>query len=112
MAPEIACVAPVACRLGEGPVWDAARDRLLWIDIKDPAVLALAIAGGAVQRWKMPAPIGAIGLRAKGGLVAALRGGFAFIDLATGAVTRVADPEAHLPENRFNDGHVDPSGRF
>jgi sugar lactone lactonase YvrE len=60
----------------------------------------------------MPQPLGAIGLRAKGGLVGALRNGFAFIDLESGAVEPIVDPEAHLPGNRFNDGHVDPRGRF
>ena len=60
----------------------------------------------------MPEPLGAIGLRTKGGLVGAFRSGFSYINLDTGAVTPVGDVTAHPPGNRFNDGHVDPRGRF
>src|SRR5258708_3356774 len=109
---DIACVAPVGCVLGEGPGWDGAAGRLYWVDIKNPAVHALEPASGARHRWPMPAPIGAIGLRARGGLVAALKTGFAFVDLDGGVVTPIVDPEADRPGNRFNDGHVDARGRF
>ena len=37
--------------------------------------------------------------------------GLRFLDLTTGEVTRIGDPEGHLPHNRFNDGKVDRSGR-
>lgn len=112
MSVAVECVAPVRCRLGEAPVWDVVGNRLLWVDVKDPAVFAMNVATRAIRRWPMPAPLGAIGLRARGGLVGAFRDGFAFIDLESGAVTPIADPEKHVPHNRFNDGHVDPRGRF
>ena len=108
----VECVARVACVLGEGPVWDAENNRLFWVDIKAPALFAMGLATRAVRRWDMPEPLGAIGLRAKGGLVGAFRSGFAFIDLETGAVERVGNVTAHPSGNRFNDGHVDPRGRF
>jgi sugar lactone lactonase YvrE len=112
MSVRIECIAPIGCVLGEGPVWDARAGRLLWVDIKDPAVFAFDPASREIKRWAMPARLGAIGLRERGGLVGAFKNGFAFIDLDTGAVTPIADPEAHLPGNRFNDGKVDPLGRF
>jgi hypothetical protein len=34
--------------LGEGPIWDAARGRLLWIDIDDGAVLIGRVDGDRV----------------------------------------------------------------
>jgi sugar lactone lactonase YvrE len=37
--------------------------------------------------------------------------GLGFLDLETGEVTRIGNPENHLPQNRFNDGKVDRSGR-
>jgi D-xylonolactonase len=110
---RIECIAESGCLLGEGPVWEAREGRLLWVDIKDPAVWSLDLASRRTQRRAMPDRLGAIGLREKGGgLVGAFKNGFAFIDLATGAVTPIGDPEAHLPENRFNDGKVDALGRF
>src|SRR4030095_8651173 len=33
-------------------------------------------------------------------------------DPSTGTVTLVADPESHIPENRFNDAKCDPAGRL
>jgi xylono-1,5-lactonase len=108
---DVACVADAGCVLGEGPVWDGRSRTLYWVDIKNPAVHALDPHSGTTRRWPMPEMIGAVGLR-DGGLVAALKSGFAFIDLGDGRVTAIADPEAHRPGNRFNDGKVDPLGRF
>jgi len=112
MSVEVTCVAPLGCVLGEGPVWDDRTGTLFFVDIKAPAVHALDPATGATRRWPMPAPIGAIGLRERGGLVGAFKNGFAFIDLDSGAVTPIADPEPELADNRFNDGKVDAAGRF
>ena len=42
----------------------------------------------------------------------ALKDGFAAFDPASGELTLLDDPEADLPENRFNDGKCDPAGRF
>jgi sugar lactone lactonase YvrE len=60
----------------------------------------------------MPEEVGSFALRERGGLVAALRSGFALIDLDTGAIERLVDPEADQPDNRFNDGRCDRQGRF
>ncbi len=108
----IECIAAAGCLLGEGPVWDGRNGRLYWVDIKKPAVHALDPATGECRRWPMPDEIGAIGLCRDGGLVAALRRGFAFVDLPQGEVRWIADLEADVPGNRFNDGKVDPLGRF
>jgi len=45
-------------------------------------------------------------------LLRPLQNGFAFIDRASGEVKMIANPENHLPCNRFNDGKCDPAGRF
>jgi sugar lactone lactonase YvrE len=60
----------------------------------------------------MPDLIGSIAL-AEYGLLAALRDGFYFIDLARGASARViVRPERDNPSVRFNDGKADRQGRF
>ncbi len=112
MSLAIECVAPAGAVLGEGPVWDERSGTLYWVDIKSPALLATDVAARRTRRWPMPDRIGAVGLREGEGLVAALKSGFAFIDLPTGTVRPIVDPERHLPGNRFNDGKVDPLGRF
>src|ERR1043165_2786969 len=111
---QVDCIVAAGCALGEGPVWDAAIQRLYWVDIKRPAVHAWE-AGGGTLRWQMPGPIGAIGLRGDGSLVGAFKSGFGLIDLvhgANGTVEMFAEPEPDRPGNRFNDGKVDALGRF
>jgi sugar lactone lactonase YvrE len=41
-----------------------------------------------------------------------LQNGFASIDLPDGKIEYLHNPEAHLENNRFNDGKCDPAGRF
>src|SRR5690606_21738468 len=61
---------------------------------------------------QLDAMVGTVVVRARGGLVAALENGFAFVDEETGKVEPIADPEADKPENRLNDGKCDPAGRL
>lgn len=105
------CLWAVGARLGEGPLWWAERQTLLFVDIKAPEILWRRM-DGTTGRLAMPSEVGAIVLRHSGGLVAALRSGLAFVDLDSGAIQTFASPERDLPENRFNDGKCDPKGRF
>ena len=110
--PRITCVADVGNRLGEGPHWAAGEKVLYWTDIENAVLYGLTPADGAVRRWEMPERLACLATRAGGGLVVAFASGFAFFDLASGAVTRLAAPEAGVPGNRFNDGKCDRQGRF
>jgi len=56
--------------------------------------------------------VSAVALCTNGYFLAALKGGLAFINRATGKVKILYHPEVHLPQNRFNDGKCDPAGRF
>jgi sugar lactone lactonase YvrE len=60
----------------------------------------------------LPEVVGSIAFRERGGLIAATKSGIHFLDAAGGALARAANPEARLPENRFNDGRCDRAGRF
>ena len=97
---------------GEGPAWDARDGVLYWVDITSSNVHCLNPESGEDRVFDTGTMVGAVAPRAAGGLVAALADGFAFVDTETGAVSRVADPESDVPENRFNDGKCDPAGRF
>jgi sugar lactone lactonase YvrE len=98
--------------LGEGPVWAGEEQALYWIDILRPALQRWHPAGGQHTLWPMPATIGSFALREKGGAVLALQTGFAFFDFGDETFTPIGNPEAHLPETRFNDGKCDRQGRF
>jgi sugar lactone lactonase YvrE len=108
---EIACVAPVACTLGEGPVWDEAGF-LWWVDVKAPALHRYRPEGGETRCWPLPEPVGSMALRRSGGLILALARGFAVFDPETGDLRRLFDPEPEAPGNRLNDGKCDARGRF
>jgi len=99
-------------RLGEGPVWDHRTRRLWWVDIPNGRLHAFDPARRENQTYDVEQPVGALALREKGGLLLALQSGFAFYDQQSGQLTPLADPEADLPDNRFNDGKCDPAGRF
>ena len=98
--------------LGEGPVWCAEEQSLYWVDIKKPSVRSWKPGTGEQRVWPVQAEIGSMALRSRGGMVLALRDGFAFLDLESGEVTPLHDPEPDLPGTRFNDGKCDPQGRF
>jgi sugar lactone lactonase YvrE len=100
------------CLLGEGPVWDIKNQRLLWIDILRGDIHSFYPASGNFKTFNTGKLVGAIALCAKGGLIAALDDGFALIDLEKKQINSLKDPEAHLTDNRFNDGKCDPAGRF
>ncbi len=98
--------------LGEGPVWDHRTQQLYWVDIEGFALHVYHPATRAHRKIPTGEYIGSAAVRASGGLVAAMKSGFAAIDPASGAITPIADAESHLPGNRFNDGKCDPAGRF
>lgn len=98
--------------LGEGPVWSQEEQSLYWVDILKPSVRRWTPETGEQRTWQLPAEVGSMALRERGGAVLALRTGFALLDFDTGAVTELHDPEPEATGNRFNDGKCDPAGRF
>ncbi|HMQ91403.1 MAG TPA: SMP-30/gluconolactonase/LRE family protein [Flavilitoribacter sp.] len=98
--------------LGEGPVWDARRQCICWVDILNGQIHEFTPAQNAYRRIQVNDMVGAVALRADGHFIAALKSGLAFVNRDTGAVRMLHDPEVHLPGNRFNDGKCDPAGRF
>ena len=105
-------VYPCRSLVGEACVWDP-RDRVLyWVDILDNKVNRFDPRNSSNTGWDVGAHVGCAAPRKGGGMVLALQTGFSLLDLETGQVSSVADPEAELPGNRFNDGKCDPQGRF
>jgi sugar lactone lactonase YvrE/DNA-binding IclR family transcriptional regulator len=109
---KVECILPWAAYLGEGPVWDERTKRLLWLDILAPAIHVLNVETRENTTYKVPHLVTAIAPRAKGGYATMSQHGLEFWDFDTGVLTPVVDPEANIPENRFNDAKCDPAGRF
>jgi L-arabinonolactonase len=98
--------------LGEGPVWDVAGQALYWVDIRSCLVQRYEWASARVQQWQLPEMVGSLAVRERAGLLLALQSSLAFFDPSTGALERVAAPEAGRENMRFNDGKCDRQGRF
>ena len=98
--------------LGEGSLWDEKEQFLYWVDILRNQVYAYNPRNHTNMGYDIQENVGTLVFREQGGLMLALQSGFASLDLATGVVKKLTDPEAHRPNNRFNDGKCDPQGRF
>ncbi len=109
---DITVFSDIACDLGESALWDDRRARLYWVDITGQRIFARDWAGGPTRALPVPSTVGSVGLRADGGLLAALRHAIAFCDVDSGTLETVRVVEEDLAGNRFNDGAVDPGGRF
>jgi len=108
----VECVHDAGARLGEGAVWEARRSILWWVDIDGGLIHAFDPADGARDPIGVGEAIGCIVPRAGGGAVAGLKSGIHLLDLESGARSMIVAPEAHLPENRFNDAATDREGRW
>jgi sugar lactone lactonase YvrE len=98
--------------LGEGALWDEREKVLYWVDINGHQVYAYNPITGDNTGYDVGQQVGTVVLRESGGLMLALKHGFAAYDPATDKLVMLADPEADKPDNRFNDGKCDTAGRF
>jgi len=97
---------------GESPIWSQREQALYWIDVQKHLLERLHPATGRVQRWKMPAQIGAHALCASGAALVALRTGLFKLDLEAGGTELVAAPPFNARTHRFNEGKCDAAGQF
>jgi sugar lactone lactonase YvrE len=102
----------VEAEVGEGPYWDEATESLFWIDVRNPALHQNSIDGHDIASWPLPEPVGAFAVLEDGAQVlVALATGLALLDLDSGQVEYLFDPEPDRPQNRLNEGKVSPCGR-
>jgi sugar lactone lactonase YvrE len=109
---ELELVVDAKASLGEGPCWDIEKQLLYWVDINEKKVHIHHPEKNENREIQLDQQVGAIVLRKSGGAILAMEKGFYELNLETNSLNQIADPESHLPENRFNDGKVDPAGRF
>jgi sugar lactone lactonase YvrE len=102
------------CRaeLGECPIWSVEEQALYFVDIKGRALHCFVPATGAHRTFSMPEEIGCIGFRKDRGFIAGFRSGPWLLDLDGNRTQKLADNPEDQRTSRFNDGRVDPAGRF
>jgi sugar lactone lactonase YvrE len=112
MGAEPKVVWELEAELGEGPVW-VERDRALWfVDIKTHQIHRYDPARDERSSWKAPEQVGFVFPADRGGFVAGLASGLYHFDERTGVFDLIARVETDKPDNRLNDGVVDPEGRL
>ena len=110
MKPEL--VAKVCNVIGEGPRWNAAEQRLYWVDfIENQNIHSWHPATQELRTFRTPAPVSALGFRRTGDLIVATGGQIAMFNLATQKLSSFTTLETQ-PGMRLNDGAVDAGGRF
>jgi len=100
------------CLLGEGPVWDAKRNSICWVDILNGEIHEFSTENKTHKIIPVHQKIGAVVICKDSNFLAALKNGLAFIDRENGKIKMISNPEKHLHGNRLNDGKCDPAGRF
>jgi D-xylonolactonase len=109
------CVVNPGCSLGEGPTWDAASQRLYWVDILEDRIYRYDPAAGSTESWTTPEHVGFVFAGGDGALVAGFKSGLHHVTLrAGGTVTaaRIDRVDGDREDVRFNDGTCDGSGRI
>lgn len=104
------------CEVAEGPFW---WDNAVWFLDINPGVLHRWDGNGHLQKWHLLERTGAVvPLQGSGNarsFLAAQQSGVYRIRLENEGIEErvcLGAPEAHLPNNRFNDGKCDAQGRF
>jgi sugar lactone lactonase YvrE len=106
------------CTLGEGIVWWAARQALLWTDIQGSRLWLHSPGDGVTRTWSLPDRLGSMAICTSGALLLGLAKRLCFADLdassgdellVTEAIAAV-DPD--IPATRVNDGRTDRAGNF
>ncbi len=109
---EVELVLDSQSDLGEGAIWNWKTGELIWINITGKILNFYNPKIGNNKEMFTGQMIGTVVPAESGQVMVALKNGIYSLDPATGTKKQMANPEADLPDNRFNDGKCDPAGRF
>ncbi|XP_065757040.1 regucalcin isoform X2 [Phocoena phocoena] len=109
---KIECVLRENWRCGESPVWEEASNSLLFVDIPAKKVCRWDSLSKQVQQVTVDAPVSSVALRQSGGYVATVGTKFCALNWEDQSAVVLATVDKDKKNNRFNDGKVDPAGRY
>ncbi len=110
MSAPVELVWDVQAELGEGPVWDAAREAIWFVDIKGRKLHRYTPRTDAKASWDTPDQTGFALPTVDGALICGVRGGLHRFEPESGVFTLIQPVEGDRPQNRLNDGFVAPDG--
>jgi sugar lactone lactonase YvrE len=97
--------------LGEGPRWDAATARLLWVDVEGRRLHVFDPETGNDRAIGLDERVGVGQPMSDGRVLVAIADRLGALDLEDESVETLV-PMPHGPRLRLNDGNCDPQGRF
>ncbi len=98
--------------LGEGPVWDWKKQQLFWVDIEGTKLHRYDPKDGKHRFWDFEQMIGAAVPDENGTFLLAMESGLATFDPDSGKLAELPVLQNSNTAMRYNDGKVDPQGRF
>ena len=100
----------IRCMVGEGPLWDNARNRLIFLDILGECIYYMDYASGETKKQNVGQKIGCMALCINGDLLVALEDGV--YRLTENGDMSLAHQPIKIKGARFNDGKAGPDGAF
>jgi sugar lactone lactonase YvrE len=104
-------VVDARAEVGEGPLWDSERGRLLWVDMTRHLLHSYWPGTGADSVVDLGLTLGSVVPDGRGGLVVAGEGGL-YTSGDDGALKELVAVGEQLPGYFLNDSRCDPTGRL
>jgi len=98
--------------IGEGPLWSVAERALYWIDIQRKQLFRRGLSDPRAGSWRLPDYPGCLAELTPGEIAVAMGEGVQQLNLKSGVIELLWSVPPRRPGTRFNDGKVDPGGRF
>lgn len=95
----------------EGPVWDVSNKHIFCVSIKEDCIYDIDVDSGVVNTLLTDGPVGCVVVKRDGIIWSAEKGGVYETETKTGLRKKLIHPERST-DIRYNDGTLDPFGRF
>ncbi|XP_058260228.1 regucalcin [Hemibagrus wyckioides] len=109
---NVECVVKEQNEIGEGPVWEEKDASLLYVDIYGPKISRWNSLTNQIESMRTETYVGCVVPRRSGGYVIGEGTRFAAVDWEKRTIMTIAKVDMEKTNTRFNDGKVDPAGRF
>ncbi|XP_047432643.1 regucalcin [Mugil cephalus] len=109
---KVESVVKVNAMIGEGPVWEESEQTLLFVDIIGQKIHRWSPTTNQIQSVETGDTVGFAVPRSSGGYVAGVGRSIVAVDWSTQKMTSLVDLDEDKPNNRLNNGKVDPVGRL
>ncbi|XP_023281885.1 regucalcin isoform X1 [Seriola lalandi dorsalis] len=109
---NVECVVKASALIGEGPVWEESEQTLLFVDIAGQKIHRWSPTTNQIQSVETGDTVGFAVPRRSGGYAAGVGRSIVAVDWLTQKLTSLVEVDEDKPNNRLNDGKVDPFGRL